>query len=92
MDTHVGVERTEAAIRATVRAITLDLAPTKPEEEIEDANLIDGLGYHSLGLLELAFTLEDEFGLPPISEEQARSIVTMRDVENYVVAKLAEQG
>jgi acyl carrier protein len=83
------IDRSEAEVRALIRTIILELAPSPEATDIEDAHLIDALGYHSLGLLELAFTLEDEFGLPPITEEQGRSIQTVRNVEDYVVAQLS---
>ena len=83
------IQRSEAEVRALIRTIILELAPSPDVTDVEDAHLIDMLGYHSLGLLELAFTLEDEFGLPPISEEQGRAIQTVRNVEDYVVAQLS---
>jgi acyl carrier protein len=55
-----------------------------------EARLVDDLQYHSLALLELAFTLEDEFDLEPIDEKTAQQIVTMGDVEDYVIGKLRE--
>lgn len=81
--------RSEPEVRELIRTIIQELAPSPDVTDIEDAHLIDNLGYHSLGLLELAFTLEDEFGLPPISEEQGRAIQTVRNVEDYVVAQLS---
>ena len=75
----------------SIRRIVRELAP-EPEGGGEDAHLVDDLAYHSLGMLELAFTLEDEFDLPAIDEETARRIVTIRHVEDHVVGSLRERG
>jgi acyl carrier protein len=74
--------------RAKVRAIVLELAPDPDEDPGLGADLVDDLGYNSLALLELAFTLEDEFDLQPIDEDTARQIRTVADVENHVVGEL----
>ncbi|MBB6347776.1 phosphopantetheine-binding protein [Nonomuraea muscovyensis] len=83
---------TEADARASVRAVVLELAPNGDESAAPDAHLVDDLGFHSLALLELAFTLEDEFDLPPIDEATARQITTILAVENHVVRELTERG
>lgn len=81
--------RTEADIRASVSAIILELAPN-PEgaEGVADPRLIEELGFHSLALLELAFTLEDEFELPPIDEASAQKIVSVDKVSEHVLGIL----
>jgi acyl carrier protein len=84
--------RTEAEVRADVRAVVLELAPDGNESAGPDAQLVEEMGFHSLALLELAFTLEDEFDLPPIDETTARSITTLGAVEAHVVAHLAARG
>lgn len=66
-----------------IREIVGDLAPS-PGELAEESRLIEDLGFHSLSLLELAFSLEDEFDLPTIDETTARQILTLRDVEQHV--------
>jgi acyl carrier protein len=84
-------ERTEADVRNSVRAIIIDMAPGAEGGCEPDTDLVDGLGYHSLALLELAFTLEDEFDLQPIDEQTARGITTVKDVEDVVVRMLADR-
>jgi acyl carrier protein len=79
---------TEEALRESVRAIVLELAPEADESVADTARLVDDLGYHSLALLELAFTLEDQFDLEPIEEQQARNIATIEDVANHVITEL----
>jgi acyl carrier protein len=77
--------------RAKVHAIVLELAPNPDEDPGPDADLVDDLGYNSLALLELAFTLEDEFDLQPIDEETARQIRTVADVEDHVAVEMAQR-
>ena len=78
----------EASLRAKIRDIILELAPGAGSGvEGNDLSLNDDLSYHSLALLELAFTLEDEFDLSPIDEQTARKIRTIEDVQNHVVTE-----
>ena len=77
--------RTEAEVRDSVTAIVTELAPNPEQTEgAGDSRLVEDLGFHSLALLELAFTLEDEFELPPIDETTARKIVTIDAVAEHV--------
>lgn len=84
-----GSKRTPADVRAAVRAIVLELAPVRTEQVDPQAGLVDQLGYHSLAMLELAFTLEEEFDLAPIDEPTARRITTLLAIEEHVLAELA---
>jgi len=83
-----GETQSEEEIRALIRALILELAPTNDEPGQADPRLVADLGYHSLALLELAFTLEDQFNLEPIDQEAAQHIVTAGDVEDYVILQL----
>jgi acyl carrier protein len=85
-------DRTEEDVRALVRDIVIELAPNPTAGTGTEARLVEDLGFHSLALLELAFTLEDEFDLPPIDEKTAREITTMGLVENHVIRGLRVQG
>ena len=79
----------EQSIRMTIRQVILELAPNESLTELKpDHRLVEDLQYHSLALMEMAFTLEDEFGLDPISEEDALKIVTAGDVERHVISEL----
>src|SRR4051812_841121 len=80
--------RTEAQVRQAVRDIIVELSPERVSPDDDGTTLIDGLGYTSLALVELAFTLEDEFDLAPIDEVTARRLGTLRAVQNHVVAEL----
>jgi acyl carrier protein len=83
-----GETQSEQEIRALIRELILELAPTNDEPGPADPRLVADLGYHSLALLELAFTLEDQFNLEPIDQEAAQHIVTAGDVEDYVILQL----
>jgi acyl carrier protein len=85
-------ERSEQDVRESIRSIVAELAPEAPDELTSEARLVDDLGFHSLALLELAFTLEDEFDLPPIDEATARQITTVGAVQDHVVTSLAGRG
>src|SRR5579859_4473814 len=80
--------RSEDELRENIRVIVFELAPNQDRTLGDDARLLDDLEYHSVGLMELAFTLEDEFDLMPIDEATGRSIQTIRDVQEHVVAEL----
>jgi acyl carrier protein len=81
----------ESEVRDIIHEIISDLSPSqgKPASELR---LIEDLGYHSLSLLEMAFSLEDEFDLPTIDEETARNILTVRLVEEHVFVHLRTVG
>jgi acyl carrier protein len=80
--------RSEDEIRDTIRLIVMELAPEQDRTLGDDASLMDHLGYHSLALMELAFTLEDEFDLLPVDEATGRAIQSIRDVQEHVLAEL----
>jgi len=79
----------EESVRKFIRQLILELAPNQTVGTYTpELRLLEDFQYNSLALMELAFTLEDEFGLDPISEEQARAIVTASDVEAHVISEL----
>ncbi|MFZ5638795.1 MAG: acyl carrier protein [Pseudomonadota bacterium] len=85
--------RDEVSVRSIVRELVRELSPDYAGEEARsDQKLVDDLHYHSLALMELAFTLEDEFGLDPIDEQSVMNIVLVGDVENHVVSELKRKG
>ena len=79
----------EQSVRTVIRQLILELAPNQSVTALQpDFRLVEDLEYHSLALMELAFTLEDEFGLEPINEQDALKIVSAGDVEQYVIDEL----
>lgn len=87
-----GAGRTESDVRDIVRTVVIELSPERDENAQPSALLVEDLAYNSLALVELAFTLEDEFDLSPIDEPTARRITTMGAVQDHVVAELASRG
>lgn len=81
-----GSEASDA--KRLIRELIFELAPNQSPPAIENPHLIDDLQYQSLALLELAFTLEDEFGIPPIDQQTAQKISTVSDVLDYVLEQI----
>jgi acyl carrier protein len=82
----------EATLRQMLVKIILELAPEARGQPNMQTHLVEEMGYHSLALLELAFSLEDEFNLEPLEEAAARKIHTVGDVIEYVVNEMRERG
>ena len=80
-------QRSEQVMRVLIRNLVRELAPQPDGCSAENPRLVEDLGYHSLALLELAFTLEDEFGLEPIDQETAKTILTALDLEEFVMQR-----
>jgi acyl carrier protein len=78
---------TEQEVHNLICEIITDLSPSHGEAKVEK-RLIEDLGYHSLALMELAFSLEDEFELPAINEATARQILTIDQVQQHVLNHL----
>jgi acyl carrier protein len=79
--------------RARVRAIIIELSPEPGgAKDSGPTRLVEDLGYHSLALLELGFTLEDEFNLPPIDQEQVQHITTVEEIEDLVLGLLVQKS
>jgi acyl carrier protein len=49
-----------------------------------DTNFVDDLNADSLDVVELSMTIEDEFGLGEISEDDLKNIKTIGDLVDYV--------
>ena len=81
-----------AEVKEVVWELIFELASNPRAPRTPTARLKEDLDYHSLGLLELAFTLEDEFDLEPIDEEVAQSIQTVGDVVDHVLEQLSSRG
>lgn len=82
---------TRDGARALIYEIISDLVPNAGEP-YPAARLIEDMSFQSLSLLELAFSLEDEFDLPTIDEACARRILTVDDVEQHVYSHLTSTG
>ena len=67
-----------------IRDIVSEQFGVEPERLTEDTDFLDELGADSLDVVELAVSMEDEFGIPEIGEEDIRRIRTMGDLVSYV--------
>jgi acyl carrier protein len=82
----------EQSARQLIRELIAELAPTTLAAPVSEGHrLVDDLGYHSLALMELAFNLEDQFGLDPIDQGAVLKIVSAGDVESYVISEIARK-
>jgi acyl carrier protein len=79
------IQPADQDVRSRVRSIILQVAPNPGGVREGETQLVEHLEYHSLALLELGFTLEDEFGLPPIDQAQVQDITTVEQVEDLVL-------
>lgn len=59
----------------------------EPEEITMETNFMDDLEADSLDLVEMMMALEDEFGIDPITEEEAATIKTVGDVVALINSK-----
>ncbi len=61
----------------------------EPDEITEDLSFED-LGADSVDIVELSMSLEEEFDIEEMGEEDLNSIHTVGDLVNYLRAKLGE--
>lgn len=80
--------RTDELQRA-IRGVIARLSPSRPAAVEPGQRLIDDLAYDSLALIELALALEDEFRLTPLSDYDSLDIVSVGEVEELVVGRIA---
>ncbi|HEX4225563.1 MAG TPA: acyl carrier protein [Pseudonocardiaceae bacterium] len=62
------------------------IAPIKIDGVNQDTKLVDELGFHSLALAELGFTVEDVFDIETLPQESTMSLETIGDI-----VKLAQE-
>jgi|HubBroStandDraft_5_1064220.scaffolds.fasta_scaffold723707_1 acyl carrier protein len=77
-------------VRETVRGTLLKFAPVKPEALTRETILVADMAYHSLAIMEVIFTLEEELGVELIDDGTTGQISTVGDVEDYVIKVMAQ--
>lgn len=80
----------EPDVRAAVRTMVLRHAPEGGGNGTGSLRLVEDLAYHSLALLELAFAVEEAFGLSPMDLQTASAIHTSDDLEAFVLRELRQ--
>ncbi|GAA0572131.1 hypothetical protein GCM10010172_65830 [Paractinoplanes ferrugineus] len=76
-------------VEEIVAQLVGDIAPDGDERLSPDLSLVADLGYNSLLVIELAFALEDLFGLGSTRPEDAPPIGTLGDLQRYIAEKVA---
>ena len=75
---------------AAIDAIALDVYKRQEQFGVEaeslsrETNFVDDLNADSLDVVELSMTIEDEFGLGEIYEDDLKAIKTIGDLVDYV--------
>ncbi len=73
------------SVEDKVKKIIAEKLSVDLEEVIPDASFVDDLGADSLDLVELIMSMEEEFDID-ISDEDAETIVTVKDAIAYINA------
>ncbi|WP_327299440.1 acyl carrier protein [Streptomyces sp. NBC_01387] len=79
-------------VPAVVHQVIRLVAPQAPQHLRSDHQLIGDLGFHSLSLAELGFTLEDLFRLDSITPERAMALRTVEDIVDLILNALAQDA
>lgn len=73
-----------------IRQVFVDNMGVSPEEVLESSS-IDSLGGDSLDAIEILLSLEGEFDLMDIPDEDAIKLTTVADIVKYVDEQLAKR-
>lgn len=73
------------SVEDKVKKIIAEKLSVDLEEVLPDASFVDDLGADSLDLVELIMSMEEEFDID-ISDEDAETIVTVKDAIAYINA------
>ena len=68
----------------TVRELLAHQLEVEPERITPETDIFEDLGADSLDVVELSMTIQDEFGLGEISEDDLKAIKTIGDLVDYV--------
>lgn len=77
------------SISSVVRHAIALIAPSHPAFTVDEDHLIKDLGFDSLTIVELAFALEELFGLDAVTPERAMTLRTVGDIVSHVETALA---
>ena len=75
-------------IYKTMSALVAEQFAMEPAEISMDTSFEEDLGADSVDLVELVMSMEDEFEVGEIQEEELGSLKTVGDAVNYIAGKL----
>ena len=73
-----------------VIAIVAEQFAVDAEELSRDTSFVESLGADSLDIVELTMSVEEEFDLDEVSEENLQKISTIGDLIDYVESRIGE--
>ena len=79
---------TSESIFATLQTLIAEQFAIDAEEITMDSSFVDDLGADSVDLVELVMSMEDEFEVGEIQEEELGNLKTVGDAVNYIAGKL----
>lgn len=82
----------EQDTRRRVRELIADSCPRGASAVDSADTLVADLGYDSLALIELFFQLETEFQVGELDSEKAVDMVTVADIEEFVLTIMRAQA
>jgi len=74
----------------TIRDVIVEVLDIPPEEVTLESSFVDDLGADSLDVVEMLMLLEEKYELE-IPEEVAENMKTVKDVVEYLEARLQEK-
>jgi acyl carrier protein len=72
-----------------LKEIVTEQLSVDAEKITPEAKFVDDLGADSLDLVEMIMALEEEFKVE-IPDEDAEKIITVKDAQDYIAAKLGQ--
>jgi acyl carrier protein len=72
-----------------LREIVTEQLSVDAEKITPESKFVDDLGADSLDLVEMIMALEEEFKVE-IPDEDAEKIITVKDAQDYIAAKLGQ--
>jgi len=78
------------SIPSVVRHVIQLITPRQAGFVADEHDLVGDLGFDSLTLVELAFALEDLFGLDAVTPERAMTLRTVGDITGHIAAAIAD--
>ena len=78
----------EIEIFEKLKAIIVEQLGIEDERVKLDSTLLDDLSADSLDIVELVMNIEEQFGIS-ISDEEAETILTVRDIVKYIEKNIA---